>query len=214
MTRTLRRLGRPLLVVITLSTTGCSHLFTEPPRPLFRITAPSGMPTSLPQAPVQLVIDTPDAPAALNTERIAISRSPVSLDYLADGDWTDRAPALVRSALIEGFESSKSVNGVGRDSFALRADFALEGELRHFEAVYDSPDGKAGTPVVWVALAVKLVKIPEHTIVAETVITARESAAANATPQIVMAFNAALSNVVAQTVRWMGTNPALSIRRR
>ena len=50
-----------------------------------------------------------------------MSRSPVSLDYLADGDWTDRAPAMVQSVLIEAFENSKVFKAVGPDSLDLRA---------------------------------------------------------------------------------------------
>jgi ABC-type uncharacterized transport system auxiliary subunit len=65
-----------------------------------------------------------------------------------------------------------------------------------------------------VALAVKLVKIPEHKILAQTLITAREPAAANATPQIVAAFNTAMGNVAKQVVAWTLTNPALSSPRR
>jgi cholesterol transport system auxiliary component len=140
-----------------------------------------------------------------------MSRSPTSLDYLADGDWTDRAPAIVQTALIEAFENSRAVNAVGPDSLDLRADFVIQGDLRHFEVVYDSA---AATPVVWVALAVKLVKVPEQKILAETLISAREPAAANATPSIVLAFNTAMASVAKQVVAWTLADPALSKPRR
>ncbi len=68
--------------------------------------------------------------------------------------------------------------------------------------------------MVWVALAVKLVKIPEHKILAQTLVSAREPAAANATPQIVAAFNGAMGSVAQQVVTWTLTNPALSMPRR
>ena len=62
--------------------------------------------------------------------------------------------------------------------------------------------------------AVKLVKIPEHKILAQTLISAREPAAANATPAIVQAFSAATASVAKQVVEWTLTNPALSTSRR
>jgi cholesterol transport system auxiliary component len=199
------------VALIVLSLVGCSKMFTEPPRPLYRLTASSDFPTNTRHVSAQLSIGVPYAPNAIDTTRIAMSRSPTSLDYLADGDWTDRAPAIVQTALIEAFENSKAVNAVGPDSLDLRADFVIQGDLRHFEAVYDSA---SATPVVWIALAVKLVKVPEQKILAETLISAREPAAANATPSIVVAFNTAMAGVAKQVVSWTLGNPTLSAPRR
>jgi cholesterol transport system auxiliary component len=183
------------VALIVLSLAGCSKMFTEAPRPLS----------------AQLSLAEPTPPNAIATTRIAMSRSPTSLDYLADGDWTDRAPAIVQTALIEAFENSKAVNAVGPDSLDLRADFVIQGDMRHFEAVYDSA---SATPVVWIAFAVKLVKVPEQKILAETLISAREPAAANATPSIVLAFNTAMASVAKQVVAWTLADPALSKPRR
>jgi cholesterol transport system auxiliary component len=208
-------LRRLMILALALSLAGCASLFTVAPRPLYRLTAPSELPGTLPHVAKQLVVDVPYAAASLDTQRIAMARSPVSLDYLSDGDWTDHAPALVQAVLIETFENSRAVGAVGAQSLSLRADFVLEGDLRHFEAVYDSPPGGADTPpTVWVALAVKLVKVPEHTIIAQTLFAARQPAAANATPQIVLAFNTAMASVAQQVVGWAVTNPALSAPRR
>jgi cholesterol transport system auxiliary component len=144
-----------------------------------------------------------------------VIRSANGIDYLADGDWADRTPAMVRAVLVEAFENSKAVAGVGPDTLDLRADFEIDGDLRHFEAVYDSPDAKAAAaPTVWVALAVKLVKVPEHKIIAETLLSAREPAAANTTPAIVQAFSAAMGKVAQQVVVWTLTNPVLSTPRK
>ena len=120
-------------------------------------------------------------------------------------------PELLQGLLVEAFENSKAVAAVGPDSLDLRADFEIEGDLRQFEAVYDSPNG---APIVRVALAVKLVKVPERKIIAQTLISARQAAAANATPQIVEAFNKAMASVAKQVVVWTLTNPVLSAPRR
>jgi cholesterol transport system auxiliary component len=211
MIENLRPLRRVVLAIALLSLAGCASMFTTPPRPLYRLTAPSDFPAMSRHIAAQLAIAVPYAPNAIDTARIAMSRTPTSLDYLADGDWTDRAPALVQTALIEAFENSKAFAAVGPDSLDLRSDFVLQGDLRHFEVVYDSA---SGTPTVWVALAVKMVKAPEQKILAETLITARQSAAANATPQIVLGFNAAMADVAKQVVAWTLSNPALSTPRR
>jgi cholesterol transport system auxiliary component len=205
------RASRLAIGGLALLLAGCASLLTTPPRPLFRLTAPTDFPIGMRQVPAQVTIGVPYAPNAINTERIALSRSPVSLDYFADGDWTDRAPALVQAMLIEAFENSRAFRAVGPDTLDLRADFVIQGDLRHFEAVYDSA---SPAPSAWVALAVKLVKVPEQKILAETMISARQPAAANATPQIVMAFNAAMGSVAKQVVAWVLAEPTLSTPRR
>jgi cholesterol transport system auxiliary component len=199
------------IVFSVLLVGGCASMFTQTPRPLYQLSAPPDLGPNLPPTKAQLIIDAPYAPEGLELRRIAIVRATNGLDYLADGDWSDRTPAMVRAVLVEAFENSRAVAAVGPDSLDLRADFEIDGDLRHFEAIYDSP---TQPPTVSVALAVKLVKIPEHKIVAQTLIAAREPAAANTTPQIVAAFNAALGSVAKQVVTWTLTNPALSMPRR
>ncbi len=219
MIRNLRPLGHrgvglavTALLVVVLA--GCAGLFTKPPRPLFQLSAPTDIPANLPHTNAQIVIDAPYAPEGLEPRRIAVVRATNAIDYLADGDWADRTPNMVRAVLVEAFENSKSVAAVGPDSLDLRADFEIEGDLRHFEAVYDSQNGGAGAPTAVVALSVKLVKIPERKILAQTMITARQPATVNATPAIVEAMNQAVGNVAKQVVVWTLTNPALSASRR
>lgn len=203
------------LAVMVLSLAGCAKMFTESPRPLYRLSAPADFPPGLQHTDAQIVIALPYAPEGLEPRRIAVVRATNGLDYLADGDWADRTPAMIRAVLVEAFENSKAVGAVGPDSLDLRADFVIEGDLRHFEAVYDSrsPAG-GGPPTAVVALAVKLVKVPEHKILAQTLIAARQPAAANATPEIVAAFNTATGSLAKQVVAWVLGNPALSARRR
>ena len=215
MKRTLRPLRQATLVVVAFGLFGCAKMFTEPPRPLFQLTAPTNFTGSLPHTKAQIVVDAPYAPEGLELRRIAVVRAANGLDYLADGDWADRTPAMVRAVLVEAFENSRAVAAVGPDTLDLRADFEIDGDLRHFEAVYDAQGGApSGAPTVVVALAVKLVKIPEHKILGQTLISARQPAAANTTPAIVQAFSGATASVAKQVVEWTLTNPALSTSHR
>jgi cholesterol transport system auxiliary component len=209
--RGLSRVGIAMLVILLA---GCAGLLTKPPRPLFQLSAPADMPANLPHTSAQIVVDAPYAPEGLELRRIAVVRTQNAIDYLADGDWADRTPNMVRSVLVEAFENSKSVAAVGPDSLDLRADFEIEGDLRHFEAVYDSAAGGSGAPTAVVSLAVKLVKVPERKILAQTMITARQPASANATAAIVEAMNQAMASVAKQVVAWTLTNPALSATHR
>ena len=204
-----RRLMAALGLAIGLA--GCASLLTDPPKPLYQITPKSTFPAGLPHIGGQLLVDVPLAPGGLDTRRIALTRSPVSLDYFADGEWTDPAPRLVQTALLESFENSHTVTALDRETIGLGADFVLKSELRHFEAVYDSPNGP---PQVWVVLNVRLVKMPERRIVAEQSFEARYPAAANNLPAVVLAFDEALGKVMKETVTWTISNPVLQDRAR
>jgi cholesterol transport system auxiliary component len=212
MRRRTARLSRrfvPSVLILTLAS--CSGLFGGgEPAHLYRLTPKSTYPPNLPHRSVQLLINEPLAPAGLDKSRIALSRSPVSIDYFADSEWTDRAPLLVQTAILQSFENSKAITAIARESVGLRADFILDPEMRHFEAVYDSPDRP---PEIWVAINLRLVNPSSRDVVAQTLFERRERASANDVPSIVSAFDEALGGVMKEIVVWTVTNPALSVKR-
>lgn len=199
----------PSIMILTLA--GCSGLLGGGEAAhLYRLTPKSTYPPNLPYRSVQLLITEPLAPAGLDKSRIALSRSPVSIDYFADSEWTDRAPLLVQTAVLQSFENSKTITAIAREAVGLRADFILETEIRHFEAVYESSNGP---PEIWVAINVRLVNPTSREVVAQTSFERRERASANDVPSIVLAFDEALGGVMKQIVVWTVTNPALSVKR-
>lgn len=206
------RLSRRLIAsAATLVLAGCSGLLGGgSPVHLYRLTPKSTYPSNLPRRSAQLLVDVPFAPAGLDSSRIALSRSAVSIDYFADAEWNDRAPLLLQTALLESFENSKALNAIDRESVGLRADFVLKSEIRHFEALYDSPNGP---PEVWVAIHVRLVDPSDRNIVAQTSFERRQRATANDVPSIISAFDEALGVVMKDLVVWTVTNPALSMKR-
>jgi cholesterol transport system auxiliary component len=202
--------ARLFAVAVGLALTGCGGILSEAPkRQLYRLEPMLSLPAGLPHLAAQLLVGVPAAPAGLDTARIALTRSAVSLDYFADAEWTDRAPLLLQAALVDAFEKSGAVAAVARDSVGLRADFVLETELRDFQAVYDSP---AGPPHVSIGLTAKLIKIPERKIVAQISVERQAVAAANDIPAVIRAFDEALGAAVAEAVSRTVTNPGLSQR--
>ena len=207
MTALRRRLAPSLAIAGALLAAGCGGIFSDTPRRPMHQLKPV-VTSSAPMRPVaaQLLVALPSAPAGLDTNRVALSRSSMSLDYYADAEWSDSAPLIVQGALVDAFEKSGGFPSVGRDSAGLRADFILETDLRDFTAVYDSPNGP---PRVTVGLTLKLIKIPERKIVAQHTVLRQQPAAGTTIPQIVEAFNTALSGAVEEAVRWAAGIPAL-----
>jgi cholesterol transport system auxiliary component len=202
---------RSIPSVLVLALAGCSGLLGGGgPAHLYRITPKSSYPPNLPRRSVQLLIDVPVAPAGLDTARIALTRSAVSIDYFADSEWTDRVPLLVQTALLQSFENSRAITAIDRESAALRADFILKPEIRHFEAVYDSANGP---PEVWVAINARLVNPSDREVVAQSAFERRQRASANDVPSIVAAFDEVVGAVMRDIVVWTLANPALATRR-
>ncbi|MGQ0664550.1 MAG: ABC-type transport auxiliary lipoprotein family protein [Pseudomonadota bacterium] len=169
----------------------------EPPQ-LYTLTPKSTYSPELPQVDWQLIVETPVAPAGLNTSRIALQRSPISLDYYARSNWTDLAPLLVQTLLIESFENTGKILAVGRESTALRADYVLKTELREFQAEYDGGDA----PLIRVRLNGKLVQMPTRTIIANHTAERTVRSEKGDMAGIVQAFDDALGKVMKQLVEW------------
>jgi cholesterol transport system auxiliary component len=198
--------------VVMLALAGCASLIVAtPPGHLYRLSADHAYPAALPHVTAQLLVDLPQAPAGIDTTRIALSRSPLSLDYYADSEWTDRVPAMVETALLASFENSEAVTAIDPESTGLRTDFALKTEIRHFEAV---GVGSGAPPTAWVAIVARLVAMPQREIIAQALFERRVPAAAEEVPTVVAAFNAAANAVIRDIVEWTVTNPALSRKRR
>ena len=203
---------RWLVGALVLALTGCTKLLgLGPPPHLYRVTPKNTYPTNLPHPSGQLLVDVPLAPAGLDTGRIALSRSAVSIDYFADSEWIDRVPLMVQTALLDSFESSGAITAIDREAIGLRADLILKTDIRHFEALYDSRDGP---PQVWVAIGATLVDPSSREVVAQDSFERREQAQGSDIVQIVRAFDEALGGVMKDIVLWTVRNPALSRKRR
>jgi cholesterol transport system auxiliary component len=188
-----------------LALAGCAGLFVSPPpKYIFRLTPVATFPPDLPRVRAQLRIDVPTAPAALDRQRIALTRSAISLDYFADAEWADTLSALVQTVLADSFENSRAITVIS-GALGLRADFVLGTELRHFEAQYGAG---GGPPAVLVAIGAKFAKIPEREVVAEARFERQVPAAGNDLPSIVTAFDRAQQAVTAEIVGWTLRNAA------
>jgi len=170
----------------------------EPPQ-LYVLTPKTTVSPDLPRATWQLLVDVPAAPADIDKDRIALSRTPYTIDYFANAAWPDRAPAMVQQLLVESFEATGKIAAISRESVALRADYILRPELRQFKAVYEQPDAP---PTVAVRLNARLVKMPERAIIAQIGAERRVRAAQNTMAAIVQAFDEALGSAMKPIVEW------------
>lgn len=169
-----------------------------PPPRQFRLTPKSTFDNDLPTVDWQLVIEEPLAPTGLNTTRIPLHRRAVELEYYARANWTDRAPAMVHTLILESFENSSRILAVGRESLGLRADYVLKLELREFQAEY----GNGPAPDAHVQINAKLVRMPQRAIIGSERFEARVPADSDNLDAIVASFDDALGRVLKGLVGW------------
>lgn len=180
-----------------------------PPR-LYVLTPKSTFPKDMPAVKWQLLVETPNSPAGLNTARIALQDSPVELRYFRKANWTDFGPKMVQSLMIESFENSGQIVSVGREQIGLRSDFVLKSDLREFQAEYDGaiPDDATAlaatysAPWARVRVNLKLVKMPQREIVATETFERRVRATSNTMTDIIAAFDEALGKTLKSAVVW------------
>jgi len=169
-----------------------------PPPNLFRLTPKSTFDENLPTVDWQLVLETPLANAGIDTTRIALQRGPMRIEYYARAQWSDRAPFMVQTLMIESFENSGRIVAVGRDTVGLRADFILQTELREFQVEYFN----GSTPKAHVAIAARMVKMPRRAIIGSATFEEVAPAGADKLDAIIPAFDAALGKVLRRLVEW------------
>lgn len=202
------RRAQCLLVASTLLLNGCGSLLdvVGPPLSLYNLTPKSTYNENLPEVSWQLVIEEPLASGGLDSSRIAMRPTPTGFKYFADARWTERAPKMVQTLIIESFENTGKIIAVGRHAIGLRSDFNLKTELREFQAEYFHGDN---SPVITIRINAKLVKQPRQYIIASKSFEKNVTAADGSLPNIIDAFDDALGKVVKALVRWTLNAPAL-----
>ena len=177
---------------------GCQLPGSGDPPQLFTLTPKSNFAADLPRADWQLAVEMPVASGGIDTSRIALARSAVTLDYFARANWTDTAPRMVQTLLVESFENTGRIVAVGRESSSLRPDYLLKVDLREFQAELRS----GAPPTARVRLAVRLVRLPERLVVASFAHEAQQPAANSEIHNIVLAFDEALGTAMRRIVEW------------
>lgn len=170
------------------------------PTDLYTLTPKTSFDNALPQVGWQLIVELPVAAAGLDTTRIALQHTPYTLEYYARAAWTDNAPAMVQTLIIESFESTGSILAVGREAIGLRPDFILKTDLREFQAAYYDGEAVTAAPTIFVRMNAKLVQMPERRIVTSNTFDQRVPAASDSFKHIIEAFDDALGSVIKRIV--------------
>jgi cholesterol transport system auxiliary component len=186
-----------LLLVLPLA--ACSSLLNVQRTPFTiyspKLAAPAAT-ASAPRVDWQLAVETPLASDALDTTRIVVMPSPGVIEVYPGARWSDSAPALLRNLIVQGFEDSQRIVGVGSAASGLRADYALAIEVRDFQL-----EMNAGTHAE-IRLQVRLLDYTTNRVLAARTFDAQAPAATTDAAAAFGAFQDALNRIVPELVEW------------
>lgn len=166
------------------------------PVPTYNLSAPSGF-SARGGGSGQMVVPTPSALAALNTEKIMVMPGGGQIAYLGDAQWGDSLPALLQARIIQAFENASLLRRVARPGDGVSADYQLLVDIRTF-GLRITPEG----PQAVVEVAAKLIANASGRILAAQVFQAAAPAASSEGAAVALALDQASDKVMVDMVKW------------
>jgi cholesterol transport system auxiliary component len=175
---------------------GCAGFpFGKTPPDTFDLTAPSRVegPASVRR---QILVTEPTALKALDSDKIVVHTSPSAIQYLSNSQWSDRLPNIVQAKLIQAFEDSGRVGGVGRPGDGLAIDYRVLSDIRAFGV------STVGTPMATVEISVKILNDRNGVVRTQKVFGTSAPVAGAGNDAFIAALDAAFDEVATEIVNW------------
>jgi len=144
----------------------------------------------------QLLVADPSALKALDSEQILVRVSGAEIRYLSQSQWSDRLTRVVQSKLVEAFENTGRLGGVGRPGQGLAIDYQLITDVRSFEIAAEGTDRGV------VEISAKLLNDRNGTVKAQRVFRAEVPSSGSDSSAYVAALDRAFARVTADIVAW------------
>lgn len=144
----------------------------------------------------QLLVPDPTAIKLLDSEQVVVRVSSSEVGYLSRAQWSDRLPSMVQARLVEAFENTGRLGGVGRPGQGLAIDYQLVSDIRAFEIDTSGPN-RAN-----VEISVKLLNDRNGTVKAQQVFRASVPTSGSQNSAFISALDRAFAKVTADIVNW------------
>jgi cholesterol transport system auxiliary component len=144
----------------------------------------------------QILVQQPSALKALDSEQIVIRPSPSEIQYLAQSQWSDSLGKMVQAKLVQAFENTGSLGGVGTPGQGLAIDYQIVTDIRAFEVQTSGADRAV------VEISAKLLNDRNGTVRAQKVFRAVVPVGGSGSVAFVKGLDAAFAAVTADIVGW------------
>ena len=144
----------------------------------------------------QILIPEPAALKALDSEQIVIRVTNSEIQYLAKARWGDTLPKMVQAKLVEAFENSGRLGGVGKPGEGLAIDFQVVTEIRAFQIETGACDHAN------VEISVNILNDRTGSVKAQRIFSAVAPVRGSGNPAFIAALDAAFAKVTTDMVGW------------
>ena len=192
----------PLFAAMALA--GCSALGAldraAEPLDVYELRAPDDAPAARSMQGIEFIVEVPSASGAIDTDRILVRPTATQIQYLPDSRWSEQAPVMLQTAMVETFLRANAFRFVGRRPLGTSGDIALVSNLVDFGA--DVRPGTDGA-VVKMTLVARLVREEDAAIVASRTFTHSVVAPNTSTATLLAGFEAVSNAVLTDLARWV-----------
>lgn len=190
------------LCAMLLALAGCDAIgalnSASTARDVFEVRSPATTPRARAAQGVQFVVEVPTASGAVDTDRILIRPSASQVQYLADAQWTQAAPVMLQTALVETFLKTGAFRYVGAQPLGALGDLALVTHLSDF-GVEATPDGG----VVVMSVVANLVREEDASILSSRRFARRVPIPDTSTESIIAGFESVSAAVLTDMANWV-----------
>ena len=144
----------------------------------------------------QILIAAPSALKALDGENIVVRSGPNSISFLKGAQWADRLPNIVQSRLVQAFESTGRLGGVGRPGEGLAIDYQVISDIRTFNINVSS--GR----IAIVEIAIKILNDKNGTVRSSRVFRATSPVNGEGNASYIAALDRAFDSAASDIVTW------------
>lgn len=144
----------------------------------------------------QILVQQPTALQALNSEQIVIKVSSSEIQYLAKAQWSDKLPRMVQAKLVEAYENSGKLGGVGIPGQGLAIDYQVVTDIRAFEI------RTGGGSQAVVEISAKILNDRNGSVRAQKVFSQTVPTGGGSNEAFVKALDRAFAGVTGQIVDW------------
>ena len=189
-----------LAVMVAGGLSGCALMTAGPGEPAltYDLLAPARISTRGHRIETQLLVNSPMAVRALDTDRILVRLPNGQISYFPNAVWTDRLPRLLQMRLVESLSNARAARAVGARTERMSATLSLSIDIRAFGV-----DANKGRAAAHINLYLKLVDDRAGRVIAARGFRATVPAGKDDAQNGVAALNEAFALISRRIARWV-----------
>jgi cholesterol transport system auxiliary component len=151
-----------------------------------------------PQVRWQLALGHTTGARTADSTRIAVRPSPNELQVYKDAQWAKSPGDMLEDGVLHALEDSGRIAVVSRQGSGFASDYRLLLDVRRFESDYAG----ATVPAATIEVTAKLLHVKDQQLAGSRTFLQTQTAATTAVPDVVNAFEQALTAVSGQIAGW------------